>query len=246
VPLRLPAPERPDRERYQVPLPQRHIDELCPVGQRLSAGQRAGKQHVIGIGREPQHNPRRFWRRRGAIRSAASIGGRPLVAAQAFTAGFRRRLRLRRGSNRLGFLLGIVRRDPLLRSSRHRRHVHAHARDRALGRAESATSAGGHAACRDTDDRILIEVDGDLASLETVCGGLRSSAKTPRRIDPRSGMMNAPARNRCPLNAKSSSAARILTSAFLNRKVMSCCRSCARRSAPDRSPRYRLAPWRPR
>ena len=56
--LRLPAPERPDREHHDVPLAERMIERRGAVGEELAVGQRARQQHVVRVRRELHHDAR--------------------------------------------------------------------------------------------------------------------------------------------------------------------------------------------
>src|SRR5262252_1634737 len=51
-PLRLPAPERPDRKHDDVSLAERGIECRRAVGEELAIEQRARQQHVVRIRRE--------------------------------------------------------------------------------------------------------------------------------------------------------------------------------------------------
>ena len=51
-PLRLPPPERPEREHHDVPLPHRYIERDRVIRKRLPTGERPRQQHVIRIRRE--------------------------------------------------------------------------------------------------------------------------------------------------------------------------------------------------
>ena len=56
--LRLPPPEGTQREHHDVTRAERHIHRQGAVGDALAAAQRAGEQHIVGIGRETQHDAR--------------------------------------------------------------------------------------------------------------------------------------------------------------------------------------------
>src|SRR3954451_18880459 len=56
--LRLPAPERTNREHHDVTLAERRIERRRPIGEELRVQQRARQQHVVRVGRELHHDAR--------------------------------------------------------------------------------------------------------------------------------------------------------------------------------------------
>src|SRR4051812_36230640 len=56
--LRLPAPERTDREHDDVTLAERMIDRRGGARHRLTSRERAREQQIVGVRRELQHDTR--------------------------------------------------------------------------------------------------------------------------------------------------------------------------------------------
>ena len=87
--LRLPAPERADREHHDVALADGRVDDLRTVLEVLAAEHAAREQHVARVGREPQDHARlheveqRACRRRHRRRTARRHRRRATAATAA-------------------------------------------------------------------------------------------------------------------------------------------------------------------
>src|SRR5476651_114758 len=94
-PLRLPAPERPDREHDDVPLAECGIERRRAVGEELAVEQRAREQHVVRVRRELHHDARTRLVDRDAelLRQLPRL--REIVGRGPLAAPGRRRIRIR-------------------------------------------------------------------------------------------------------------------------------------------------------